>query len=235
MRLNYKNLEPRVGYYDAEFEMPATADETTIHMPETEQHELLTDITGECHETASEAFDVIVTHYHEHAVRHAYLHLQDMASAEDLVQDIWGRIWEKRDTLNVGSRFWMYLKKCIKNAVMRVARDAEVRKTDVTDMSPASLDNEPTWEPAHADTPDSLAIQAEVKAAVHATLEQLKPEQAELLRRVEFDGISLKAYAAEIGVKYPTMKRRKQAAVQAMQTAFITDYPELAARFSTEA
>ena len=214
---------------------------TSMHMPEVEQTALLKEVRGECAETAGEAFGILVSHYHSYAVRLADYYLQDSYGAEDIVQDVWVRMWGKRETLKEGGRFWMFVKQCVMNAVRNSVRNAKVRQTELMDMTTASQDDDataagaqPSWEPSHGETPEKLALQAELRDAVQKTLESMKPAQADLLRRVEFDGVSVKAYAAELGVKYPTMKRRAMAARAAMKEAFITDFPELAGMFAAE-
>ena len=223
---------------EAGFENPDIEAKPTMHMPESEQIALLTDVVGECEENAGEAFGILVSHYHKHAVNLARTvaghYLRDTHGAEDIVQDVWARIWQKRESLQVGSRFWKYVHQCITRAVHNAARDARVRKTEVLDMSPATLEGEPSWEPAHYETPEKLALRAELARAVQDTLDGMKPAQAELIRKVEFEGVNLKVYAEEMGVNYHTMRRRAQTAKKAMKEAFITDYPELAGMFVAE-
>lgn len=223
---------------EAGIDSPELGAKPTMHMPESEQIALLTEVVGDCEETAGEAFGILVSHYHKHAVNLARLvsghYLRDTHGAEDIVQDVWARIWVRRESLQVGSRFWKYVHQCITRAVRNEVRNARVRKTEILEMSPATLEDEPSWEPAHGETPEKLALQAELREAVHKTLDGMKPAQAELIRKVEFDGVNLKVYAEEMGVNYHTMRRRAQAAKKAMKEAFITDFPELAGMFAAE-
>lgn len=226
MRLNHDFVTAGIDYPEL--------DEKTMHLPESEQLELVADVRDGCDDVAGDAFDVLVLHYHKFAVRLADYYLEDVHSAEDVVQDVWSKMWANRATLKPTGRVWMFIKQCVMNGVRNAVRDAKVRKTEATDMSPASLEDEPTWEPSHSETPERIALNNERKQAVLDALNSLKPEQSDLLVKVEIEGVSLKAYAESVGVKYPTMKRRKQAAVSALREALIARAPELVGQFLAE-
>ena len=223
MRLNQDPVTAGIDYPEL--------DETTMHMPESEQLELLADMSGACEDTARDAYDVIALHYHTAAINLADYYLQDVHAAEDVVQEVWSNMWANRTTLDASARVWKFIEQCVMNRVRNVVRDAKVRKTDATDMSPASLEDEPIWEPSHSETPEKIALDNERKQAVRDALDTLKPEQKDLIRCVEIEGVTHKAYAEKVGVKYPTMKRRKQAAVTAMREALVATAPELYAKY----
>ena len=64
------------------------------------------------------AFERLYTMYHKVLYLHAYSILRDREVAKDIVQDLFVTIWDKRETLEIKSKFSHYLNVSIRNKVL---------------------------------------------------------------------------------------------------------------------
>lgn len=110
------------------------------------------------------------------------------AVAEDILQSAFVRSVEKFDTVRESAVGWFY----------RVLRNAIVDHHRKTGAGDRRLDAYATEQAATEARDDEL--HGVVCKCVAEIAETLKPEYATALRRIEVDGVSVKAYADEAGI-----------------------------------
>ncbi|MEX1063206.1 MAG: RNA polymerase sigma-70 factor [Balneolaceae bacterium] len=90
-------------------------------------------------EGCSESFEKIYERYHRPLFFMAKKYLKDQELAEDAVQDIFVKLWEKRDTLDASRSVKGFLFTMLKNHLLNVIRDQKkkiisVYKVDVENL-----------------------------------------------------------------------------------------------------
>ena len=135
--------------------------------------------------------------------------LGDRGLAEELVQDVFTRVWRHADQFDperASFRTWLY--GIARNAVIDSGRRRSVRP---------SL-------PAHESVGEAEAMfdsieQAVLRWQVAAALERLTPEHREVIRLAHFQGLTLREVAERTGLPLGTVKSRASYALRGLRLA----------------
>src|ERR687884_440250 len=135
--------------------------------------------------------------------------LGDRGQAEELVQEVFTRVWrhaESFDPERASFRTWLY--GIARNAIIDLKRRSSVRPGLAT--APAELDGAP------GDDPLERALLA---WQVTAALERLTPEHRQVIRLAHFQGMRLREIAELTGIPLGTVKSRVSYALRGMRLA----------------
>ncbi|MBI2548440.1 RNA polymerase sigma factor [Candidatus Woesearchaeota archaeon] len=163
--------------------------------------------------------------YRQHAARlftTVYYRLpeRERYRAEDIVQEAFLKLWEHRDGLDPDSNIEGYLYTTARNLVCNVQRrEYIVRFSSLDEMSTLDNGNElPLPVTGDAYAPDSITVQAEIRAKVERALEQLPAHYRQALTLVDVQERSYQEVAEMLGVPQGTLKSRLSRARKAVQT-----------------
>ena len=135
--------------------------------------------------------------------------LGDRGMAEDLVQEVFTRVWRNAEDFDLrqGSfRAWLY--GIARHAVIDMERRRAVRPSLAAEGRAAAI--EPTVEPIE---------QAILRWQIRGALARLTPEHREVVRLVRFEGLSLAEVAQRTGLPLGTVKSRLSYALRALRLA----------------
>ena len=135
--------------------------------------------------------------------------LGDRELAEEVVQDVFTRVWRHADSFDPGRasfRTWIY--GIARNAIIDVKRRAAVRPSLAT--APADLDE---GEGGYSLENALLGWQ------VSAALERLTPEHRQVIRLAHFQGMRLREIADHTGIPLGTVKSRVSYALRGLRLA----------------
>ncbi|ERJ58774.1 RNA polymerase sigma factor [Sphingobacterium paucimobilis] len=65
-----------------------------------------------------QAFAILYERYRIIAYKHAYLFYQDYDKAQDVTQDVFTKLWNKRETLHITSNFSAYLHRMVRHIIL---------------------------------------------------------------------------------------------------------------------
>ncbi len=80
------------------------------------------------------AFRTLFKIYYAPLVRHAYRFVQDIQIAEDIVSDIFLKIWEKRSELNIKKSATAYLYSMVRNHALNYLKRNRIELTDFSTL-----------------------------------------------------------------------------------------------------
>ena len=130
--------------------------------------------------------------------------LGDRELAEEIVQDVFARLWRHAEDYNptkASVRTWLYA--IARNRIVDARRRASVR---------------PGLAPAEAEKPpeelDRELEQAVLRWQVAAALSRLSPEHREVIRLAHWSGLSLREIAERKGIPLGTVKSRTSYALR---------------------
>jgi RNA polymerase sigma-70 factor (ECF subfamily) len=135
--------------------------------------------------------------------------LGDRGLAEEVVQDVFTRVWRHADSYDpsrASFRTWIY--GIARNAIIDVKRRAAVRPALAT--PPAELD-----ESESANSLENALLGWQVSAA----LERLTPEHRQVIRLAHFQGMRLREIAEHTGIPLGTVKSRVSYALRGLRLA----------------
>jgi RNA polymerase sigma-70 factor (ECF subfamily) len=135
--------------------------------------------------------------------------LGDRGLAEELVQDVFTRVWRHADSYDAeraSFRTWLY--GIARNAIIDFKRRGAVR--------PALALHEPAEEEGAPDEPIELAV---LRWQMAAALERLTPEHRQVIRLAHFQGYTLREIAEQTGLPLGTVKSRASYALRGLRLA----------------
>jgi RNA polymerase sigma-70 factor (ECF subfamily) len=135
--------------------------------------------------------------------------LGDRQQAEEVVQDVFTRVWrhsESFDPSRASFRTWLY--GIARNAIIDLKRRGAVRPSLAT--APADLD-----EGAGEDSIERALLGWQVATA----LERLTPEHRQVIRLAHFQGMRLREISEQTGLPLGTVKSRISYALRGLRLA----------------
>jgi RNA polymerase sigma-70 factor (ECF subfamily) len=136
--------------------------------------------------------------------------LGDRGQAEELVQEVFTRVWRKADSYDpdrASFRTWLY--GITRNAIIDQKRRAAVRPS----LAAYEMD------PDEGGTVDQSLENALLRWQVNAALERLTPEHRQVIRLAHFQGLTLREIAERTGIPLGTIKSRTSYALRGLRLA----------------
>ncbi|MEA2459726.1 MAG: hypothetical protein QOC95_2698 [Thermoleophilaceae bacterium] len=135
--------------------------------------------------------------------------LGDRGHAEELVQEVFTRVWRHADSYDpdrASFRTWLY--GISRNAIIDLKRRQSVRP---------ALATYPESEERGA--PDDSFERALLRWQVGSALERLTPEHRQVIRLAHFQGLTLREIAERTGIPLGTVKSRTSYALRGLRLA----------------
>lgn len=152
------------------------------------------------------AFELLYDTYHRLVYGVAYRMLGDTASAEDVTQAVFLKIWSSPNLFESGN-FAGWIVRSTRNRALDLLRSKSRNVGELPEQQPANDDLE---ENAFASIDANL---------VRSALKQLPPEQREPIEMGFFGGITHEEIARRTGIPLGTVKTRIRAGLRRLRTA----------------
>jgi RNA polymerase sigma-70 factor (family 1) len=155
------------------------------------------------------AFDALFRHYSALVYRFAYSYLKSRSAAEEIVQECFIKIWEKRTQLHEDVPLKGYLFTTAHHAILNeLRRDQHHLRLhgQVAATGPASVANEAEYQ--------------EMEALYLAALDRLPPKQREVFMLSRQLGLSYPEIAARQGVSVKTVEAHIMQALKTLRSYF---------------
>ena len=136
--------------------------------------------------------------------------LGDRGHAEEIVQEVFTRVWRRAETYDsnrASFRTWLY--GIARNAIIDHKRRASVRPA----VTAHEVDEDARGEVDHSLENSLLRWQ------VNAALERLTPEHRQVIRLAHFQGLTLREIAERTGLPLGTVKSRTSYALRGLRLA----------------
>jgi RNA polymerase sigma-70 factor (family 1) len=155
------------------------------------------------------AFTTLYNHYHQRLGLHIYRITKSTELAEEVVHDVFLKIWLNRETLAEIDNFSVYLYVISKNAALNCLKRIAREKAVTTDLDPV-LDQIPMMETPEEDYRYILIDEA---------IDRLPPQQRQAYLLARHERLTYAEVALRMGLSKETVKKYLQIA-----TEFICGY-----------
>lgn len=166
------------------------------------------------------AYEQIFRTYYVPLCRYAHSLAGSRDEAEELVQQVFVKIWDMRTRLDVHSSLKSYLYRAVHNHFMNLARKTKVRmmyEDTMKHLLPGSQD------------PDDRARWSELQRRLETALEKL-PEQCRLIFRLNrFEELRYREIADVLGLSVKTVENQMGKALRILRAELADYLPLLAA------
>ena len=119
------------------------------------------------------------------------------SASEDIVQDLFVRIWIKRDKLEISGNISAYLYRAARNSALNYLR-AENNRQKTIDKIPFKDEV----------SEDNLAEEVEFSAALYKCIEQLPARSKDVFMKSRFDGLRQQEISDQLGISVKTIKNQ---------------------------
>ena len=149
--------------------------------------------------------ETLFERYYEPLCNFSFLFIKDAGLSEELVSDVFIRIWQKHNDLNRITNVKAYLYRSVKNAVISSLRKNRVKLEELDKGEDTTkLDI----------TPETLLINSELKDSVRKMIEAM-PRQAGLVFRMHrVDGLTYKEIAMALNLSVKTIESHMSKALR---------------------
>ena len=163
------------------------------------------------------AFETLYRRHKDSLFRYLLRLCRHQAAAEDVFQEVWGKIIRSRDNYRPTAKFTTFLYHVAHNCFIDHVRRNK-RHADTTDIEPDS-------QPDGADCPEALVEKSLARRRLDEALRSLPSEQRDVFLLYEEAGLSLDDIAVVTDCKRETAKSRLRYAVRKLRAA-LDESPE---------
>lgn len=158
----------------------------------------------------TKAFEQLFRKYYEAMHAHAYKFVVDSATAEEVVQETFLNIWEKRQNLQIHSSAYGYLAKAVRNRSVNYLKSSYNRVHELGDIPEAA-------QPSINTTEETLNAW-ELEQLLAQAIQQL-PQNCRIIFNLSRQaGLTYEEIAQELGVSKETVKSQIKIALKKLRT-----------------
>ena len=160
------------------------------------------------------AFALLFDRHRASVRQHLLGILRDAATADDLTQEVFLRLWDRAGQWKAEAAFRSWLHRIATNLALNHLRTVKRRREQPIEIPQLQEDDEeespvPAWMiDDSAPRPDEALDRAERRRLLDRSVEQLSAEKREVFRRVYDDHMEAREVAAELGIPEGTVKSR---------------------------
>jgi RNA polymerase sigma-70 factor (family 1) len=161
----------------------------------------------------SDVFTEIFSVYYRDMVMFAFGFTHDVETAEEIVQDVFVKLWEEREKLNITVSIKSYILKTIQNKCI----DWHRHKKIVNNHSNFIINNSPLYE---YDT-DNYILGSELEGRIENAIADLPEDVKVAFKMNRFEGLKYKEIATKLNVSVRTVEVRVSKALRLLKERLI--------------
>src|ERR1035437_395789 len=161
------------------------------------------------------AFSSLFTAYYSDLVMFAITFLKDLDSSEEIVQDVFLKLWEDREVIIVTTTLKSFLLKLIQNRCLDCLRHAKV----INSHHDTVINSSPLLE---CDT-ENYILRSEIEKIVQKALDKIPEEIAEPFKLNRYEGLKYREIAEKMHVSNRTIEVRVGKVLQILRNE-LKDY-----------
>ena len=143
------------------------------------------------------SYNQLFLRYYSRLCAFVYGITQSSSASEDVVQELFIRLWINRTKLEINDSVSGYLYRSSKNAALNHLRSEKSRQKSVQNFPVQELQ-----------TDDNLIEQVEFSAALYQCIEQLPERSREVFKMSRIDGLKQQEISDQLGISVKTIKNQ---------------------------
>ena len=161
------------------------------------------------------AFEELFHSLYAHLCNFAFGFLKEQPAAEEIVQDTFFKLWEKREELNIQSSIKSYLFSAVRNQCLNQLKHLEIRDT-------YKAHNEANIQHEEQQEFDS-AVKNELEERIEIAISSLPLERQKIFKLSRFEGKKYKEISEELNISVKTVEGQMSKALKYMREV-LKDY-----------
>lgn len=168
------------------------------------------------------AYEAVFREMYEPLVRYTTSITRSTATASDIVQDVFVRLWEKRDSLDPSQSLEAYLYRAVRNRAYNLHRNRRTRSGKEEDIQ-----DEPVGHLSKPPSPDDAVDARDLEDRLHDWIADLPDRQREALELSRFRGLSHEDVAGIMDISPRTVNNHIVRALRSLRERIRTYEPSL--------
>ena len=142
------------------------------------------------------AFETLFKSHYANLCGYAVRYVWELEQAEEIVQDLFFNIWNKRSDLYISSSIESYLFRAVRNACLNYLKRKKIRENYASSV-------QETHNPQDVDNPvETLELQKKIDE----TVESMPPERKKIFLLSRHEGLKYKEIAEQLGISVKTVE-----------------------------
>jgi RNA polymerase sigma-70 factor (ECF subfamily) len=178
-----------------------------------------------------EAFRLIYKEFYIGLCIHANRFLHKKESAEEIVQEVFLRFWERRESIDIQETIGAYLFQSVRNACLNHLKHLQVEQKfqqEVTDMLKEAED----FYTITQENGQSIYLARELEHHINTAIEGLPEQCREIFKMSRFDGFRNQEIADKKGITIHTVQKQISIALEKLRVV-LTPYLKIITPFLT--
>jgi RNA polymerase sigma-70 factor (ECF subfamily) len=165
------------------------------------------------------SFEELFRQYYQMLCSYAFRFVNDYDTAEEIVQDLFYKLWEKRDELQINLSVKSYLYSAVHHRCLKYIehRNVETKYRNYYLLHESEIDNEPQ---------NATGIH-ELQGIIDQTLDSLPERCSRIFRLSRFEGLKYQEIALKLSVSIKTVEANMGKALKLLRKN-LKDYVEIA-------
>ncbi|MTI32556.1 RNA polymerase sigma-70 factor [Xanthovirga aplysinae] len=156
-----------------------------------------------------EVFESIFRNHYEPLCMHAMRYLEDADAAEEVVQELFYQIWQKREELTINSSLKAYLFRSVRNSCLNLIKHEKV-KEDYKNYNQHRINV--------AEKQVSLSVEEnELSGLIIQAIEELPEERRKIFKMSRNEGLKYKEIAQHLNISVKTVEAQMGKALRFMR------------------
>jgi len=151
------------------------------------------------------AFEKVFKEHYQHLCNFAFQFLKEKAASEEIVQDVFFKLWEKRESTEIKT-IKSYLFSTVRNSCLNQIKHLEIRDT-------YKQHNEAQIQYSEQQNYDSV-VENELSNHIEKAISSLPVERQKVFKLSRFEGKKYKEIAEELGVSVKTVESQMSKALK---------------------
>ncbi len=174
-----------------------------------------TDIVERIRTGDEAAFEAAFREHYAALLRYAMRFLKEQAASEEVVQDTFFAVWEKRESLTIHGSLKSYLYKAIHNRCLNLIKHIGIRE-DYKAWNELARESQEEYFTKSVE-------QHELEARIDAAVDSLPVERQKVFRMSRFEGLKYAEIAEKLGISIKTVENQMCKALKALRVQLV-DY-----------
>lgn len=146
------------------------------------------------------AFTILFSRYYSDLVHFAFSFLHSLDPSEEIVQDIFLKLWENRFSIEIEYSLKSFLLKSVQNRCIDHKRHLEIKQRYTSSVTDHSFDSDQETE--------NYILHSELEFKLRKALEKFPSDLSKPFTMSRFEGMNYEKIAAELGVSVRTIEVR---------------------------
>jgi RNA polymerase sigma-70 factor (ECF subfamily) len=160
-----------------------------------------------------EAFKILFDGFYASLCHYASHFLYNDAQAEEVVQELFVKIWEMRKTLVIRTSFQQYLFRSVRNKCLNIIRQEKVKKLHAGKIKKELLSE---------DSEEDFFLTPEMAIQIEETIASLPEKRRIIFRLNRENGLKYREIAEQLGISVKTVEAQMGMSLKALRDKFST-------------